>query len=345
MSRAARVAVLTFALAAPLAAGDLFDRSPAPEVVRAAHRALLAGDLPAALASSREGLTRYADDEAIRNNLLGLLDLVIERAGAPAGPGDALPGWQLPRGLRSLSLGTERERRRPDAQRVPGSGRGPERRRLKLILGLAPGDAVAALRVSRHPDRPLIDLAGGRGLSGTFRSPRFGAFHWSSAELDDDDRADGLYLVHVELRSGTRGDTWLPLVRGESSATPVVLSPLPGQVLASANPVLRFADFRSPEWRPGETRELTVDIERNEEIGFVQPERDDTIWSCLVDEPALESLTVGPGGGREPGSADRLAPGRYLLRLTYREHRRLGPSVLTRESTTCVAFQVRPGAR
>jgi hypothetical protein len=65
-----------------------------------------------------------------------------------------------------------------------------------------------------------------------------------------------------------------------------------------------------------------------------------TAWTFLADDPSLDALTIGPAPGVEPGSAARLPPGRYRFELSYREQRRFGPVVISRDASTSIPFRI-----
>jgi hypothetical protein len=321
--------MLGLLLIATLARGaGLMDGAPASSAVQAAYRAYLARDWDKVFVRVKEALEKNPQDHTQGANLLALAEQTFANAAGAA----VHLGWELPPGIRSLTAGTERER-------LADGGR--ERRRIKLIVGLQEPRSITKLTLTRNPGQVLIDISASIGEWGDYHSGRFGDFLWCRRRLEVDEKPEGLYFLKITLKSGRTLDGWFLITQGESSASPLVKSPRPGEVLGP-KPKLTFVNFRSPEYRPFENRELDVEIDQDDAGALPEETRSATAFEVLLENPQLEELVVGPHPAAESPRLEALSRGRYRLQLTYREQRQLGPITLTRDSSTSVPFSVRP---
>jgi len=296
----------------------------APEPVRAAHEAYLAGQFGAMVTHVKRALMEYDQDQTIRTNMLRLVDRAIDRSGPAGLPCD----WSLPSELRSVEAGVRRTR---DAVT------GQEQREILVGVVMNCRGVVRNIRLTRYPDRVLIDDS----LNDEEARQCMG--YTTFGNLTNGEPSDGLYMLHLGLAGGKSVDGWLILTRQESSATPQVQSPTPNEELDNANPELRFANFYSPEYKPGEQRNLVAVVShtRPAQLSGGLKNESHIAWSIQMENPSIQKLVVGPQPGVYPPGATHLTDGGYRFALVYTESRRFGPMSLTRESRTFLPFSVR----
>ncbi len=134
---------------------------------------------------------------------------------------------------------------------------------------------------------------------------------------------DGTYRLRIELTDGSVHGGPFVVTRAWSTADPRIDSPVnfpfatpQNQIVPmSARPEMRFEDFRSPQFRAGETRTLEV-------------------WMTREGAATNEFRQHIPIGSTTFTPAADIARGEHRAIVTFEESRTVGPLVLRRESQT-----------
>jgi hypothetical protein len=286
--------------------------SAARATLERGHDAYLAGDFLAMSRALKDVLASADADAEVRANALALLERAYEVRDDHRIPAD----WTLPPGLAVLTLGEVRVEE-PDGTSFTAylSGRIDDPRRIEQLQ-------------VEHGGEVLIDKLAGKGKLEADSREDDGMCHFS-LELDDArPLPPGVYGVHVALAGAPPTEGWVIVSDIVSTAAPRIRAP--GlDAAAGQNPTLVFEDFRSPAYRPFESRTLFL---------RVVPQAGGAGWSLWTDQVGFTEIVVGKDA-RAP--ATMLAPGRHRINVTFTETRRFGPMQLSRQSRTLQPFTVR----
>jgi hypothetical protein len=195
----------------------------------------------------------------------------------------------------------------------------------------APGKSISHVRLAKDGSAgaPVID----RSLHVDPARPESGVAR--SGELDAA-AIEGTYQLDLSLEDGTAFSTVFVADHGilpstdPAIQTPAVLGqhPLVLEHFATGAPAFSFSDYVSPEHRATDERELVASIS-------TQPGGAEVVWRERVAEPHIGKLAVGD----EAALGLSTLPNReYALLLSYREHARSGPIMLTRTAVSSVHF-------
>lgn len=283
------------------------------------HKAFLDKDYRSVTGAVRTVLEDQAADATVRQNALELLGKAYgENAGKL--PAD----WRLPAGVTNFKF---KQMRKEQAEGIEYNH--------SLSLNAPTTEVIQNLRLVRFPDTVVLDRDANIGF---WEVDQEDDGTWTATMSADERReplADGLYLFTIVLKNGTRTDGWFPLANLVSSASPKVSSPAVGETIRSANPTIRFEDFRSPEYDPSERRDLGVSVGQLVGANYEWQER----WSYYVTHPSLMETTVGRENDADGVSA--LEDGKYWLSLSFSEQRMFGELKLRRVSRTSRPFFVK----
>ncbi len=297
--------IIAITIAAPAFAGGWFS----DDSLGRAHHAYLKGDFKTMTAEVRE--TLKGNDPTASKNAIELVEKAYETSG-----GNLPCDWKLPPGVKAMRIALKHHHR-------------PERDDFALkISGAAPHGLIKNLRLTRYPDTVMLDKATSLGEWAEEDDLEDGPEYSLDGPRGNEPAAEGLYLVDIELASGSVTHGWFILSGMLSSETPSVAVPSVGQSFSTVNPTLRWQNFRSPEYRPFERRGLWLGVAQMDPPSFQWK----LAWSKWLADPELTEITVGPKA---------LDKGRYFFYVAYSEKRGFGDLRLGRESVTVTPFTVR----
>jgi len=127
-----------------------------------------------------------------------------------------------------------------------------------------------------------------------------------------------------------------------ASSSPEIRTPRLGQSLSRADPVVKWADFRSGELQTYERREGQVRIYEDgpkAAVGELEPVRR-LLLTEIFTPSAVPSAVSSLRARSEWILPKHLKEGNYRLQVAFHELRKFGPVTLVRESGTEIAFGI-----
>jgi hypothetical protein len=318
-SAAALAGAILFAPA--LFASAFFGPNATP--LQKAHEAYALGDFKR-MTSAMKGALEESQDPAVIQNVTNLLRRAYDaKAGSPV-PVD----WKLPAELPKARIAVVRR----ESEGV--------KRYLKFLAHEQEKGQITQVQIKHYPDTVIVDLQAGIGVPEETPEIDDGkpTVHFQiSGERGSEPLAAGLYTLRIALKSGSVTEGWFLLDSSfNSSASPVVHSPSMGEVFQTPNPVLKWDDFRSPEYQNHQRRVLWTGVYEAATPDSEWVEK----WSYYQEDPQLTELAVGTQGPESTGG-DALEPGRYVSVVQYVERERFGDLVISRDSTVTRPFFVK----
>jgi len=283
-----------------------------------AHADYLKRDFGGMATSIRDILADGTADEFTRRNALELLQQAYTESS-----GEIPVNWQLPAGVSDMKV-TQARVMRPNGVFF----------KLELRAAITTDDLVSQAQIVRFPDQVVLDRQGGLGEWSTTTEEEGFSFDLESEGVGEP-MPEGLYLINLELKDGTRTSGWFVLSGVTSTASPVVNSPAVGETFTTANPTLNWDDFRSPQYQAHERRTINVHVSQitSQAPGWREA------WGVYQQDPTATETTIGV----DPlGRGDsKLEAGEYWLNITYLETHMFGPIKLRRASRVARSFYVR----
>ncbi len=304
----------------PATAGALGLAADPSSPLETAQKAYLERDYATMSTAMRKALESPRTGPVERENLFGLLAATYQARGYEGIPAD----WKLPPEITKMKIVVNRILR--DLPRYSFRVQGET-----AAIG-----TIRQLRVTRYPDQVVLDRKAGLG-------------EWEERLNEDGDAeyelcgartqapvAAGLYLLRIELASGSAVDGWFILdPEVNSTESPALSSPSYGQQFTTTRPMFSWADFRSPQYKPFERRTVWMAVTRADPPAYDW----DVHWSFYADAPTLTDITVGAAPGEH--LAKPLTTGNYAFYLNYQERRRFGDLILVRASAALHPFSIR----
>jgi hypothetical protein len=284
-------------------AGWEYSPSASPELAKA-HSLVLEKDFLGAVQAARTALQESNNDSQVAANVNALFSTMTD-----------LPcDWRVPEGVVGLKV----------TQRARKNGEGDPRYILRVGANVVAADHVNQLQVIRYPNEVVLDLQAGIGEleQGSFEGEPF-------FDLRTERRAapfpEGLYLLNISTQAGQSVEGWFILQDMVTSTFPMITEPTRNAVVTTGSPRISWLDYRSPEYRDGEFRNMTIAMR------FVRPDDEwEDRWEDFYSGTIPTTVTVGQGGE----TAAPLQDGNHVISLSYREGRRFGDLRLRREATT-----------
>lgn len=303
-----------------LACGQLMKSTPSNSHLEKVHSAYLAKDFSRMVGEIKNTFETANPDPLVQSNLLALLRKAYDLQGTSGLPVD----WQLPEEILRMRVGVRR-----------GGSEIPEYQ-LKIYGQIKEPGVIKQLKVRRFPNQVLADKMAGIGYWEEIPEDDGKTIHFDlNSNNSRQPIPGGLYLLDLELNNGKTVAGWF-LLEDDSNATasPNVLVPAVGETFHTGTPTFRWDDFRSPQYRPTESRVVWM------AINLANPPDDkyDPKWEFYSESPSLTNITVGlpPNGPSGPG----LANGRYKFTIKYMERRRFGDLLISREAATSRFFAI-----
>ncbi len=293
------------------AQSDWFPKGEARGHLQRAHEFYLQGQQERMVDSLKAVLLDPEVNHAEKNNALGLLERAYQ-----IGHGLVRASWSLPRGVDRLHVTQVRKEE-------------PEHLYFRLTMGahLAEEDLVHQVRLVAPGGEVIFDRESGVGEWQVDKEDG-GKF---SFELSSEDRSvpweSGLYRLYIRCKDGTSVNGWFIMSNQLASSAPKIHSPKVGARYEGvpSQPVIRWDDYRSPEFQDFERRSLVILVAQLHQPDF------QIRWMRFAFAPEEEEAKI-----------DRpLDRGDYWLSMTFREERRFGPVRLRRASRTARRFYVR----
>jgi hypothetical protein len=276
----------------------------------AAHQAYLDGDM-ARMVSQVKGTLAANQDPTLQKNLLDLM-----AAGYRENDGKLPDEVKLPEGILGLKVSVKRRLE---------AGTGKVRYSIQIAgepdrLGIV--EKVALIR--EKTNEVLLDKSTKVGefeesIDPFDNTPWFGLW----GDPSPDPIPDGAYRLILKTANGDGMNAVMVLSQMNSSASPVVQSPAPGQVVGENRVTISYPDFHSPEYAEPQKRRITIEIRD-------AATRDHVFWEKRFEDASEGSVTT-----------DALDDGNYVALVSFREIRKLGSIRLERNSSTYVPFTVK----
>lgn len=282
-----------------------------------AHEAFLARDYASVSSGVRDALADTGTDTIVRKNALDLLAKADDET-----RGNLPVDWTLPAGVSDMKF-TQSLKQEPDGYIY----------KVQIRADIVERDMVQQVQVARFPDVVILDRQAGMGEFST--GPEDVGFSFDLEREMSEALADGLYLLRLELKDGTRSEGWFIISDLAATTTPRLDAPAVGQTFDHGRPEFVFEDFRSAAYKSYERRRLHINAARltSSDPGW------DLSWGFYLVDPAITSVTVGP----HPNAlgVEELPPGRYWVSVEFLEERRFGPMKLRRGAKTGRPIYVR----
>jgi hypothetical protein len=307
--------------------GAYFVSPKTPTEVQAAHDAFLKGDFNAMALHIRDALLAYPGDEAVLSDLLELYDKAYEIKGDQA----ITPDWSAPKELQWFIVSSKKKY---------NVSNGKQEYRINVSAGYDKSQDLEQFQVVRYPNEVLIDRKAGLGEITVTPDPSPSSPNcldfWAAADYHAAQNPAGLYLMTLKMKGQEEVRGWFILGKtANASESPEVLSPTPDQVLTSATPSFAWKDFVSPQYRNFEKRKVTVAVVR------CCPDVTDDTWVATRKAPFTEAAVGEQIPDAEVTGLKSLPSDAYVVQVTYKERRRFGSMVLSRDTSTQVPFTVR----
>jgi hypothetical protein len=281
--------------------------------LESAHVSYANGDLKEMGLSIKSVLFSNAEPE-VKDNALKLLDRVYNESCDYTFPVD----WKLPSLVKGLYMDIGRKSE-PDGISY----------KTKISGHLNDPEAIQQIVVKRYPDTVIADKQAGIGeweLDIDEKDPR--DIYFEIAIKDSVALKPGLYMIDITTKDSVETNGWFIVSDQLSSASPVVHTPSVGQHFTTTTPEFRWSDFRSPEYKPCESRRLRIFVAK------IPSDKWDLRWSFGKNDPMVTSANVGTEGD------GTLEPGKYWFTLYYKETRQFGEMELSRRSETNRQFYI-----
>lgn len=292
----------------------------AKKALENAHRAFLQSKYRAMNDWLRKALMLSSNDPLFVNNASQLLEKAYEAKRDGRLPADIA----LPDGVTAVKVGEiyrERFEQKPQW-------------RIRLGGDIKQQDFVQQIRIVRYPNEVIMDKNAGVGA---FESDaRNGGFYFNAtSDLKPTPFQDGLYLFDIATADGQNKQGWFILSDLAVNTAPKVLAPKPHDALSTQQPMVRWEEYRSERLKNYDIRSISASISSVLDNG----DWDDK-WEFYTDDPSVTSSEVGvdPLGS----GVTSLEPGKYIVKVNYREKHQFGPLRVRRESLTVVPFSVTP---
>ncbi len=293
-----------------------------PTALRKAHEAYARGDGNALVAEIKATLEQSGGQSAIKKNMLGLY-AAAARNGLLK---NVEPNFQLPKELTYAGFESQRRYKVENGKVVFFQA---------VSVGVQNGATLEQLQVIRFPDQVVFDKAANVGnwyvSSGTSETDLWGG---SSQTVTPNE--EGLYFLNVQMKGQPMVQAWFILTDKNSSASPVVNSPKPGQVSSDDRPLFKWKAFHSPEFKQGENTRIALKVNR------VAGDETEVSSVRLIDSKATSYRFGDTSGVKDFNGPERLVPGDYMMYIVYREVEDFGGIQLKRASSTKVPFSVKP---
>lgn len=282
--------------------------------LQSAHEAYLENNFKLMSRKIKDALLKAPNDEALLNNVSGLLKNASLRHPLDE---DAVD-WQLPRDVSYLKISVIRMASDRAAYSLRVNLDGPSK------------EALEQFQITRYPNEVVIDKAAQLGESSYEVDSQGVPNFWFGSVLKEEAPRSGLYLIDIKIKDQPRMQGWVVLTDMVASRSPAVFTPTIGQFLNSPNPTFEFQNFRSPEFQAGEPRRLYFKV---------KTVNGDQVWTGLIKNPnvTLAQFGVTPDFGE---GVEHLENGRYRLHVIFEERRNFGPAILARQSDTVVPFSI-----
>jgi hypothetical protein len=195
---------------------------------------------------------------------------------------------------------------------------------------------IEQLQIIRYPNDVVIDKLNAVG-EWEEEIESDGSPHFKGQAKKAEARVPaGLYLLNIVLKDGTRTDGWFALDDDMNASTsPKLYQPTAHQELQSNHPVIKFEEYRSPEYKPYEKRSVIAHVET--------PEWQTLWWGGFnyPDDEIATSLTLGSENSDH--QTYDFADGKYWLGFGFRESHRFGDLKIMRVSKISRPFKVKGG--
>ena len=296
-------------------AGSFTPTIDAHAALTEAHESYLQQDYPGMVKNLRAALINSGNDALVARNASNLL------AAAAAENHDDIPvDWKVPVGMSGVKI-TQIRRERPS---------GSVSYKFRVSGNLTVPSSVSQIQVIRYPNEVVLDK---QGAVGEWEEASYHAERYFNLVTKNRDETfpEGLYLINIAMAGGESVQGWFILSDTVASRSPTVTQPLAGEVLTTATPTFKWEDFRSPEYKPYESRNATLVVRAVNQAGEWD-ERWETDFSTTIPTEA----TVGVGGQ----GVHALENGPFVMVISFREGRRFGDLRLRRDGSRIVPFTV-----
>ena len=304
------------------ASGFFDDTSAGGAALARAQQSYAAGDVKAAAEGIAQALKGDVDP-LVRSRALELLGSSYKEFGARGIPVD----WQLPREITRM--------------RVQVQARDSGDKSISYSIRVAGSDTaigvIKQLQIVRYPDQVLLDKKAGIGNWGedldiTDHKP----YYWLGGPSSKTQIPGGLFFLNIEMASGEKTQGWFVMEDDmNSTATPELSSPSPGDVYDTATPTFTWTPFRSPEYKATDARTFFLGVE---EITHDDNWKD--VWSYYPER--VDNTEVTLGSIADSSGVSSLEAGKqYLVYLNFGERRYFGPLQIVRQSQTQRRFTVK----
>jgi hypothetical protein len=299
-------------------AGSWFADGTETKPLNKAHAAFLKHDYRQLALQVKAVFMDEGSDEAAKRNSLELLERAYESS-----HGSIPVDWKLPSGISSLKV-TLRRSQGPKAEAFA----------LKIGGNAATKNSLKQVQLVRYPNQVVLDKGKQLGEWTEQEEPGDGIYFELDGPRTSEPAAEGLYLINLETTAGQVTSGWFILSNMLSSDTPVLRTPVPGQLFTTRTPTMRWDDFKSPEYKNYEWRGLWAAVVKDDGSADWSE-----IWHMDEHNPVTTEVSIG--ASPEGQGVSKLEDGKYRFYVSYKENRRFGPLRLGRQSVSFAPFQVK----
>lgn len=241
---------------------------------------------------------------------------------------DYTPDWKVPEELKYLNVSVNRKY-------LQDSGR------VRFFLSAGgqqlESNIVEDFQVIRYPNEVVIDKNASNGKWNEqlwAGQPTF----WISEDWHAEPVAEGLYLLNIKVKNKALVQGWFFISNENSSASPVIKTPISQQVYRTDQPTFVWKKFVSPERSAEDRVKVGMKVSREDDKNY----EDLIVVNYDLDSEKKElSFRVGERTSvKEYQGLSRLTSGNYFLTIGYRELHNYGDLWVGRVSSSKVPFIV-----
>jgi len=267
-----------------------------------AHASYLDGQFKE-MASEARDILASTKDPVVEANVCSLLNMAYE-----ANDGKIPVDWKLPDGIDYTLIGLMNRNSKYS---------------LRLSIGTDKTDPqLEQVQLIQFPDKVVLDKENKVGYFEQYKEDEGGAGWYLATDFVSEQPKEGLYLLNIKVSGKPVVNGWVIISNLISTKSPEVIIPQKDQLFSTSTPEFKWKNFYSDGYKKFEKRKISLRV--------VQDDND--IWELAL------------GGAKKlatKATVDKnLLPGKYTLKLSYKERRYFGPVALERVSRTDTPFSV-----